>query len=124
MSPDLGQSLLVTAGSACFALLVLTLARRGLLTVRYTVGWLGVAGCVLALVFVSGLLRPLAAAIGITPTGILLALASSILLMITLQITVTLSALREAIQTLAESQALLEERVARLECSESEAMPR
>lgn len=115
MSPDLGQTLLVTAGSGCFALLVLVLARRGVLTVRYTVGWLGVAACVLALAFLSGLLRPLAAAIGITPTGILLALASSILLMITLQITVTLSALREAVQTLAESQALLEERLVRLE---------
>lgn len=124
MSADLGQSLLVTAGSAWFALLVLILARRGLLTVRYTVGWLGVAACVLALVFLSGLLRPLAAAIGITPTGILLALASTILLMITLQITVTLSALREAIQTLTESQALLEERVVRLEQTERGALPR
>jgi hypothetical protein len=123
MSPELGQALIIVFGGASFAALVLVLARRGLLTLRYTLGWLGVAGCVVALVVLSGVVRPLAAAVGITPTGVLLAAAASILMLITLQITVTLSSLRDMVQTLTEAHALLEERVVRIERAQEHAGP-
>lgn len=115
MTAELAQGLIVTGAGLSFGILVLMIARRGLLTLRYTLGWFGVAACTIALVFLSSVVQPLARAVGITPTGVLLAAASAILLLITLQITVALSALREAVQTLTESQALLEERVARLD---------
>jgi hypothetical protein len=115
MGSQLGQTLIVISGSAVFGALVLVLARRGALTLRYTLGWLAVAACVMAVVLVSPVLRPVAAAVGITPTGFLLAAASSILLLITLQITIAVSALRDATQTLAEAHALLEARVVRVE---------
>lgn len=123
MSAELGQAFIILLGGASFAVLVLVLARRGLLTLRYTLGWLGVAGCVVALVALSGVVRPLAAAVGITATGVLLGAASSILMLITLQITVTLSALRDMVQTLTEAHALLEERVVRIERLQDHAGP-
>jgi signal transduction histidine kinase len=123
MSAELGQAFIILLSGVSFAALVLVLARRGLLTLRYTLGWLAVAGCVVALVALSSLVRPLAAAVGITPTGVLLAVASSILMLITLQITVTLSSLRDMVQTLTEANALLEERVVRIERSQDHAGP-
>lgn len=115
MRTDVLQALLVAVAGLCFAVLVLALARRGLLTLRYTLAWLTVALCGVALVFVTPVLKPIAASVGISPTGVLLSIASTVLLLITLQITVTASALSDALQTLTEAHALLDERVARIE---------
>lgn len=115
MSTAVSQTLLVTAAGLAFAVLVLTTARQGRLSLRYTLGWLGVSVCIVALVALTPLLRPVADSLGISPTGVLLAIASSLLLLITLQLSITVSSLQEAAQTLTESAGLLEERVHRLE---------
>ena len=64
MSATLKQGLLVAAGGVVLAFAVLVLARRRLMTLRYTIGWLG-----LAALASSSLSSPASSPPSATPSG-------------------------------------------------------
>jgi hypothetical protein len=117
MTSTVDQAVLAGLGGVALATSALLLARRGLLRLRYALGWICVAACVVALAFLASAIKPLASRFGISPTGLLLALASGVLIIITLQLSIAVSALRDDVQAIAEAHALLAERVVQLETS-------
>ena len=113
---DLGvQAALVAVGGLGMFLVVFELSRRGLLSLRYALGWMGVSVLLvaagIALVAVGGLSDSLP----FTPTGLLAAVGLAFVLAITLQLSISLSGHQDAIRELSEANALLEERVNQLE---------
>lgn len=79
---------------------------------RYTLGWmvisaLGVIGAAL-----TPLILPVADVFGMSPTGVLLASATSVLLAITLQLSVSVSGMQRQLRTIIEAHALLQQQVA------------
>ena len=115
MTSTVDQAVLAGFAGGVMAVASLVLARRGLLRLRYALGWLALSGCVVAVALLVRALRPLAGAFGVSPTGLLLLLASGVLLVITLQLSIAVSGLRDDVQTVAEAHALLEARVRDLE---------
>lgn len=111
----LAQILLATAAGLSFATVIIVIARRGKLSMRYTLGWLFVAGCMVVGGLFSGLVEPLADALGVEPVAFVAVGAALALLALTVQLSITVSGLMEVVRTLAESYALLEERVRRYE---------
>jgi hypothetical protein len=109
------QATLVALGGVGMFLVVFELSRRSLLSLRYALGWMGVSVLLvaagLALVLVGGLSESLP----FTPTGLLAAVGLAFVLAITLQLSISLSGQQDAIRELSEANALLEERVSRLE---------
>jgi hypothetical protein len=109
------QSLLVAAGGVGLLVVVFLLARRGLLSLRYALGWMAVSllllGAAVLLVLVGGISHSLP----ITPTGLLAGVGLAFLLAVCLQLSISLSGQQEAIRALSEANALLAERLERLE---------
>jgi hypothetical protein len=108
MSAEVAQAL-VTAVIAIFAVvIVISLARRQLLTFRYAAGW-----CVLLLLTaLSGVLIPLVApvakSLSTTPGTLVSASGIAILVLICIQLSVSISGLQKQIQKLAEDIAIRE----------------
>lgn len=97
----------MAAGGAAFTGAVVVLARRQLMSFRYTLGWMalsfiGVLGAVL-----TPLVQPVAELFGMSPTGVLLAGATFVLLVIALQLSVSVSGLQAQVREMAEAHALL-----------------
>jgi Uncharacterized conserved protein (DUF2304) len=109
------QSLLVALGGVGLLVVVFLLARRGLLSLRYALGWMAVAllllGAAVLLVVIGGISQSLP----ITPTGLLAGVGLAFLLAVCLQLSISLSGQQEAIRELSEASALLAERLQRLE---------
>ena len=110
MSLGLRQALIIAAGGLVLGAVVVLLARRQLLSLRYAIGWLLIALAALLGAAVSPLIKPLSETLGMTPTGLLLAVASAVLLAITVQLSISASGLRAQLRDLAEAHALLEAR--------------
>jgi hypothetical protein len=83
------------------------LARRQRITLRYTIGWtlIAVAGVLGALL--TPLVEPVGDLFGMSPTGLLLAGASVVLLTITMLLSVSVSGLQIQLREVAEAHALL-----------------
>jgi hypothetical protein len=115
MSTTLKQALVLAAGGVLIAVFILRLARRGLLTTRYALGWLGVG----VLVALAAATMPFVGRIGkfanITPTGVLLGISSVVLLAISVQLSISVSLLQERLRAVAEAHALLAHRLEELE---------
>lgn len=114
MSLGLRQALLIGLGGFFCGALILALARRQLITLRYTIAWLSIAAIGVLGAFLTRLVAPIADGFGMSPTGVLLASSTLVLLAITLQLSISVSGLRADLQTLAESHALLAERLERV----------
>ena len=108
---QLSQILLLATGGICFALMIVFLARRGRLSMRYTLGWLFVAGSVMLGGLFAGLIDPVASWLGVSSSTVIIGLVTVTLLAITVQLSITVSGLTEQVRTLAEGQAILEERI-------------
>jgi hypothetical protein len=109
------EAAIVMAGAVGLMVSTVFLVRRGLLSLRYGLGWLTVAviGFVGTPVLsaVSSQVRHL----GFTPTGFSLGVLILFLGLICLQLSISLSGLHRAIQDLSEHAALVEQRVRQLE---------
>jgi len=113
---DLGvQAALVALGGLGMFLVVFELSRRGLLSLRYALGWMGVSVLLVGVGVLLVLIGGLSQSLPFTPTGLLAAVGLAFVLLITLQLSISLSGQQEAIRQLSEANALLEERVNRLE---------
>jgi hypothetical protein len=109
------QAALVACGGLGMFLVVFELSRRGLLSLRYALGWMGVSVLLVAVGVLLVLVGGLSESLPFTPTGLLAAVGLAFVLLITLQLSISLSGEQEAIRQLSEANALLEERVYRLE---------
>lgn len=124
--PSIGtvkQELLIVGAGVALAILVLVIARKRLLTVRYTVGWVLLAGVVIVLALLTPFIEPIANWFGMTATGVLLFLATGTLLLICIQLSITASGLTAQQRDLTEAIALLHERVDELEARDPDAPP-
>jgi uncharacterized membrane protein len=115
MSTTLKQALVLAAGGILVSAIVLRLARKRLLTTRYALAWLAVGGVVVLGAALTPYLGRLGEFADITPTGVLLALSSVVLLAISVQLSISVSQLQERLRSTAEAHALLEHRLAELE---------
>jgi len=114
-----GQILLVSGAGVCLAAMVLVIARRGILSMRYTLGWLFVAACLVLGGLFGGVIDHVADALDVEPVAIVLTAVMVGFLGITVQLSISVSGLIELVRTLAESNALLEQRVAAIETARS-----
>lgn len=124
--PSIGavkQELLIVGAGVALAILILVIARKRLLTVRYTVGWVLLAAVVVVLALLTPLIEPIANWFGMTATGLLLFLATGTLLLICIQLSITASGLTAQQRDLTEAIALLRERVDELEARDPDAPP-
>ena len=78
------------------------LMRRGLLAVRYGIGWAIIGLLAVLLSPTVAILAPVASALGLTVAGLGIAVGVGFLVLICLQLSITLSGMREQIRTLAE----------------------
>jgi hypothetical protein len=109
------QSSLVAVGAVVMFAIVFALSRRGLLSLRYALGWMGVSALLVIAAIVIGLVGGIGQTLPFTPTGLIAVVGLAFLLLITLQLSISLSGHQEAIRELSEANALLEERLARVE---------
>jgi hypothetical protein len=109
------QLSLVAAGGVAMFALVFWFSRRRLLSLRYALGWMAVSALLLVAALVLALVGGVSESLPFTPTGLLSAMGISFLLLITLQLSISLSGHQEAIRELSEANALLEERLTRVE---------
>lgn len=105
------QELVIALGGIGLALLVLLIARKHLLSLRYTVGWVVLGVVVTLSALLAPFVDPIANAVGMTATGVLLALASGTLLLICIQLSISVSGLSSQLRELTEANALLGARV-------------
>jgi uncharacterized membrane protein len=111
MSYGLRQALLIAAGGVGLLLLTGALARKQRITLRYAIGWtsIGLFGVFGALL--TPLVEPLSRLFGMSPTGLLLATASTVFLSITMLLSISVSGLQSQVRELAEAHALLQMRL-------------
>lgn len=117
------QALLVALGGLALLVVAFLLARRGLLSLRYALGWMAVSMLLLAAALVLVLIGGISHSLPITPTGLLAGVGMAFLLAVCLQLSISLSGQQEAIRALSEANALLGERLQRLEVHEDAATP-
>lgn len=109
------QRLELALGCVLFAMVVLRFAKKGRISFRYTTGWLVL--CALG-VFASLLIpifAPVAEFLRLSPTVFLVVVASIGSLLLFLQLTVSISGTQRRVNKLAEENALLREKLERLE---------
>ncbi len=111
VSFGLRQALLIAAGGLVLLVVTGVLARKQRISLRYAIGWTMIAlfGVVGALL--TPLVEPLSELFGMSPTGLLLATASVVLLSITILLSISVSGLQTQVRDLAEAHALLERRL-------------
>jgi hypothetical protein len=114
------QALLVGAGAVVMFSIVFALSRGGLLSLRYALGWMAVSVLLAVAAIVIGLVGGIGTSLPFTPTGLIAVVGLGFLTLIALQLSISLSGHQEAIRELSEANALLEERVTRVEQHEPE----
>jgi hypothetical protein len=81
---------------------VVRLARRGVLSFRYAIGWMIVTSLgILAGLFIP-LTAPIAGVFGMTPAGLLAVVALIVFVAITIQLSISISGLQQQVRALAE----------------------
>jgi hypothetical protein len=109
------QAFLLAGGAVAMFLIVFELSRRGLLSLRYALGWMSVFALLVVAAVVIGLAGGVSSSLPFTPTGFIAAVGLTFLTLIALQLSISLSGHQEAVRELSEATALLEERLARVE---------
>jgi hypothetical protein len=109
------QCLLVGGGAVVMFSIVFALSRRGLLSLRYALGWMAVSTLLVIVAIVIALVGGIGKSLPFTPTGLIAVVGLGFLLLITLQLSISLSGHQEAIRELSEANAMLEERLQRVE---------
>ena len=97
------QELLIAGAGIVLIAIILGIARRRLLTVRYTVGWVLLAVVIIIMALLTPLIEPITDWFGMTPTGLLLLIASGTLLLICIQLSITASGLTAQQRDLTEA---------------------
>lgn len=111
MSSTAKQALVLALGGIGFTTFIVTLARRRLLTTRYSLGWLGLGAAVTLAATIMPFVGDIGRLADMSPTGVLLAGSTLILLAISVQLSISVSMLQERLRTTAEAHALLAQQV-------------
>ena len=95
------------AASAAFIglvllVLVVRLSRRGLLSFRYTLGWIGVATLGMFSSLLIPAVSPVSSSLGLSPAALLALSALLLLLVITIQLSISISGMQKHLQKLTE----------------------
>jgi len=77
--------------------IVLFLARRGLLSLRYTIGWFGIASLGLLGAIIVPVVQPIAGALDLSAAALMAFVAVAVLLAITVQLSVSISGIQRQI---------------------------
>lgn len=96
------HALLLALVGALLLLIVFVLMRKGLLAIRYGLGWALIGLVAIICAPAIALLEPLASVLGLTVPGLAIAVAVGFLILVALQLSVTLSGMREQVRALAE----------------------
>ncbi|MGD9996111.1 MAG: DUF2304 domain-containing protein [Ilumatobacteraceae bacterium] len=115
MSTTAKQALVLAVGGLLIMAFILRLARRRFLTTRYAIGWLGVGAFIAAAAAMMPFVGRIGRLANMTPTAVLLTMSSVLLLLISVQLSISVSQLQERLRTTAEAHALLAVRLAELE---------
>jgi hypothetical protein len=101
------QTLLAALAGLVMVTIVVRLSRRGLLSFRYTIGWITVASFgIFAGVFIP-LAVPIASALGMLPAALLAIVALLVFIAISIQLSISISGLQRQVRTLSEDLARL-----------------
>lgn len=106
MSKEIVQGIIIGASSTLLGLGVYVLARRQLLSFRYTAGWLALFGVGALSSLLVPAAEPLAGIIDVTPGVIVSAAGVLTLVAICVQLSISISGLQEQVRILAEEVAL------------------
>jgi len=119
VSFGLRQSLVIAAAGVAVFVVAASAAHRQRMSLRYTILWVVIAGAGVLGALLTFLVAPLSEALGMSPTGFLLAVASALLLTVTMMLSVSVSGLQSEIREIAESHALLANELAELKVERS-----
>lgn len=111
VSQETVQVIEIALLSCAFLILVLLLSRRRMLSFRYTIGWLAVFGISGTAGLLVPLAEPIADVLRISTPMVFVGLIAIVLLLITVQLSISISGLQREIQNLTETIALLENRL-------------
>ena len=110
MNPRFSQLIVIFGASAAMGITILWFSRRGRLSFRYTVGWLGFFSLAGLLGFLSPITAPIGRWLNVTPGVVLTFAAALVLLGICVQLSISISGIQEQLRRVTEEVALLTER--------------
>lgn len=119
MSQETVQRLELAIGCVLFGVLVIRLSQKRRISFRYTVGWLILCGLGIFASLLIPIFSPLAEFFQISPTVFLVAIASIGSLLLFLQLTVSISGTQRRVDSLAQENALLREKLERLKAPDN-----
>ena len=90
-------------------------AHRQRMSLRYTALWVVIGVGAMLGALLTPLVAPISESLGMSPTGFLLAVASALLLTITMMLSVSVSGLQAEMREIAEAHALLANELAELQ---------
>jgi hypothetical protein len=105
----------VAVASVVFAVVVLRLGRLGRISFRYTMGWLSLAALGIFAALIVPVVEPIAEWLRLSPTAFLVAVASIGSAALFVQLTISISGTQRKVDSLTQENALLRERLARIE---------
>ncbi len=111
MSTQTLQVLLAALASVIAAAVIVRLARRQLLSFRYTLGWLVLAALGVFAGIAIPLVAPIASALSVSPAALLAVGAAVLVLVISIQLSISISGLQQQNRTLTEELARLRQRI-------------
>ena len=115
MSPSATQIMIAAATGFALVVVVLRLSRRGQLSFRYTLGWIAVASVGILGGLLVPLAEPIANTLGLSAAALLALVALLFFLVISVQLSISISGLQKQNQTLAEELARVRQSVSRNE---------
>lgn len=115
MSQETAQRVELAVGCIIFGLLVVRFSQKRRISFRYTVGWLVLCALGVFAALLIPLITPLADLLQISPTVLLVVIASSGSALLFLQITVSISGTQRRVESLAQENALLREKLENIE---------
>ena len=115
MSQELVQRLELAVGCIAFGLLVIWFSRKGRISFRYTTGWMVLCGLGVFSSFLIPIFEPAARFFKLSSTVFLMCIAGVGTALLFLQLTVSISGTQKRVNKLAEENALLREKLERVE---------
>jgi len=119
MSQETVQRLELAIGCVLFGVLVIRLSQKRRISFRYTVGWLILCGLGIFASLLIPIFSPLAEFFQISSTVFLVVIASIGSLLLFLQLTVSISGTQRRVDSLAQENALLREKLERLKAPDN-----
>lgn len=96
------QALVAASFGSVLLVIIVRLSRRGLLSFRYTAGWIGVCCIGIFSALFVPIIEPISKLLGLSPSALLALAALTLLLVITVQLSISISGAQKHLQNLTE----------------------